>query len=174
MGNFATKLNVYVMCFKIAVFGESAGAASVSMHLLSHQSKNLFHKAMVMSGSAYAPWSLSPDGGDWPQRLARELGWDGTGGEKACFRVLQKAKPYAIVKASEKLLTLQDRKQIRIIPFSPVLEPYETPQYFLRKYPAELIDSAWSKHIPIILGVCSNEGLLFYKSKRVECLSKFN
>lgn len=145
--------------------GESAGAASVSMHMLSNQSKNLFHKAIVMSGTAYAPWALSSNGGDWPQRLAKKLGWNGVGGESACLRILQKAKPRSIVQATEKLATIDDCKQITFIAFSPVLEPYETPQCFLRKLPSELIDLAWSKHIPTIIGACSNEGLLFYKSK---------
>lgn len=156
----------------LAVIGESAGAASVSMHMLSNQSKNLFHKAIVMSGTAFAPWSLSADGGDWPQRLAKKLGWNGVGGESACLDILQKAKPHSIIQAQDKLLTIDDCKQIRFIPFSPVLEPYETSQCFLSKFPSELIGSAWSKHIPTIIGACSNEGLLFYKSKFISIALK--
>lgn len=152
--------------FIAAVLGESAGATSVSMHMLSNQSKDLFHKAIIMSGTAFAPWALLPDGGDWAQRLAKKLGWNGVGGESACLKILQKAKPSAIVQAQDKLsLTTGSKIFDRFIPFPAVLEPYETAQCFLNKYPSETIDSAWSKHIPIILGVCANEGLLFYKSE---------
>lgn len=147
------------------MIGESAGSASVSMHMLSDQSKNLFHKAIMMSGTAFSPWSLSANGSDFSQRLAKKLGWNGEGGESACLRILEKASIHAIVRAQDRLLTKEEYKQVRFIAFSPVLEPYETARCFLRKIPSELIASAWSKHVPTIIGVCANEGLLFYKSK---------
>lgn len=147
-----------------AVIGESAGSASVSMHMLSDQSKDLFHKAIMMSGTAFSPWSLSVNGSDLSQRLAKKLGWNGEGGEPACLRILEKASTHAIVRAQEKLLTTEEYKQVKFIAFSPVLEPYESAQCFLRKHPSELIASAWSKHVPTLIGVCANEGLLFYKS----------
>lgn len=156
-------------CFEIfqhiftAIFGESAGAASVTMHLLSNQSKDLFHKAIEMSGTCFAPFAISPEK-DWLQRLAKKLGWNGEGGEAACYAILKRASPKAIIKMQEELLTLDDRKQFNLLPFSPVVEPYESEQCFLNKYPKDLIDNAWSKHIPLLTGICSNEGFIFYKS----------
>lgn len=96
-------------CF-VAIFGESAGSASVSYHLVSDMSKGLFHKAIMMSGTSYAPWALSPVK-DWTQRLAKKLGWNGEGGEKACLNVLQRAPHDAIIKVQESTLTLEDRKK---------------------------------------------------------------
>lgn len=42
----------------ITLFGESAGASSAAMHLLSPLSRNLFSQAIMQSGSATAPWAI--------------------------------------------------------------------------------------------------------------------
>ena len=42
----------------ITIFGESAGAASVSFHLLSPLSRNLFSQAVMQSASALVPWGV--------------------------------------------------------------------------------------------------------------------
>ncbi|ODN05788.1 Acetylcholinesterase [Orchesella cincta] len=42
----------------MTLFGESAGATSVSLHLLSPLSRNLYNRAILQSGSATAEWAL--------------------------------------------------------------------------------------------------------------------
>uniref|UniRef100_A0A1I7VPP9 Carboxylic ester hydrolase n=1 Tax=Loa loa TaxID=7209 RepID=A0A1I7VPP9_LOALO len=42
---------------QVTLFGESAGAAAVSMHLLSPRSSPYFQRAIIQSGSATAPWA---------------------------------------------------------------------------------------------------------------------
>jgi len=49
---------------KITIMGESAGAASVGLHLVSPVSRdrNLYHQAIMMSGSEMSPWAVAdPD-----------------------------------------------------------------------------------------------------------------
>ncbi|GMT05138.1 hypothetical protein PENTCL1PPCAC_27312, partial [Pristionchus entomophagus] len=43
---------------RITLFGESAGAASVNMQMLSEKSTPYFHRAIIQSGSATAPWAM--------------------------------------------------------------------------------------------------------------------
>ncbi|XP_017776730.1 PREDICTED: esterase FE4-like [Nicrophorus vespilloides] len=56
----------------VTIFGESAGAAAVSLHLLSPMSKGLFHGAISQSGSALSPWIYGTK--DTGFKIARELG----------------------------------------------------------------------------------------------------
>lgn len=43
---------------RITLFGESAGAVSVSLHMLSPLSRDLFQRAIMQSGAATAPWAV--------------------------------------------------------------------------------------------------------------------
>lgn len=117
-----------------------------------------------MSGAATAPWAVSPIK-DWTYRLARKLGWNGDGGDKACLAVIQQTQSSAIIKAQDALLTTDDRKKNVLFPFGPVVEPYESAQCFLPKDPKVLFANAWSKQVPMLIGCCSDEGLLFYRCK---------
>ena len=45
---------------KVTIFGLSAGAASVSLHLLSPLSKDLFHQAIAESGVDLSPFAIQP------------------------------------------------------------------------------------------------------------------
>lgn len=146
-----------------AVFGESSGAASISLHLISDFSKGLFHKAILMSGTAFSPWVIQPVN-DLTTRVAKRLGWNGEGGDEACLKVLQEAPSDKLTAAQIETMTLEDIKRSTFLPFTPVVEPYESAQCFLRKSPKELFDSAWSKDLPIIVGNCTEESLLLYRS----------
>lgn len=88
----------------ITLFGESAGGCSVHYHMISDLSKGLFQRAIVMSGCALNNWSVVPRR-KFSERLAKALGWNGQGGEKAALEVLMKADPESIVREQEILLT---------------------------------------------------------------------
>ena len=46
----------------VTIMGESAGAASVAMHLISPKSCKLFHKAILQSGGLAPRWGyISPE-----------------------------------------------------------------------------------------------------------------
>ena len=62
----------------VTLFGESAGAVSVGMHLLSPMSRSLFHRAILQSAGPQADWAVLPDqeAKNRSLKLARVLGCD--------------------------------------------------------------------------------------------------
>lgn len=144
----------------VTLFGDSAGAASTHYHMISDQSKELFHKAILMSGCVFnKTWSLVPQK-DFAQRLGKKLGWDGTGGDAKLLEVLEKADPYELMQhsAPNSILTEQEFSEFLIYGFGPVIEPYETSSTFISKDPILLASDPWSKSINCIIGCTSFEG----------------
>ncbi|KOB73434.1 Antennal esterase CXE10, partial [Operophtera brumata] len=60
----------------ITIFGESAGAASVSYHLVSPMSKGLFKRAIAMSGCLTNTWAQSFEARERALKLAKQLGFN--------------------------------------------------------------------------------------------------
>ncbi|XP_049872487.1 juvenile hormone esterase-like [Pectinophora gossypiella] len=60
----------------ITIFGESAGGASVSYHLVSPMSKGLFQKAICQSGVATNLWSQAFEPRERAENLAKKLGFN--------------------------------------------------------------------------------------------------
>lgn len=144
----------------VTLFGDGAGGASTHYHMISEQSKGLFHKAIVMSGCAFnKTWALAPQK-DFAQRLGKKVGWDGTGGDSKLLEVLEAADPHELVQQSapNTILTEQEFSEFLIFAFCPVIEPYVTEKTFISKDPILMARVAWSKDISIIIGGASLEG----------------
>lgn len=57
----------------VTLMGYSAGAMSITMHLISPMSQGLFHRAIVMSGSATSQWEIPSDQMELAMKQARLL-----------------------------------------------------------------------------------------------------
>jgi carboxylesterase type B len=127
--------------------------------MVSPQAKGLFKRAIPMSGVSFIKtWTFAARK-DLTERLAMALGWDGTGGEKKILDVLEAADGKDMLKAETKLLTSEEIFAEHILfPFTPTVEPYETPSSFLPKDPEEMARDAWSNDIDCMLGGTSLEG----------------
>lgn len=115
-----------------------------------------------MSGSAFhKTWALTPRNNQ-DERLARILGWNGkSGNEKEILEFLENVPAFELDDASKALLT--DEEQFAhgcLVPFGPVIEPYETEKCFVSKEPVEMAREAWSNEIDLIVMGTSFEGLL--------------
>ncbi|XP_041854985.1 bile salt-activated lipase-like [Melanotaenia boesemani] len=58
----------------ITIFGQSAGAASVSFQMLSPYSKGLFRRAITQGGVALSPWALQKNPMALMKKIARKVG----------------------------------------------------------------------------------------------------
>lgn len=156
----------------ITLFGESAGAASVHYHMISNQSNKLFNRAILMSGCVYNNWALVPSK-NWAMRLAEKLGWNSNErNENKLLEYLQKVEPEKIILAQEKLLTEEEKLDQLMAAFGPSVEPYASENSFITEHPVEMAKKAWGNNISILIGGCSNEGLLWYKEINKTALEK--
>lgn len=57
----------------VTLMGYSAGAMSITLHLVSPMSQGLFRRAIVMSGSAAAQWEIPSEQLDLAKKQARLL-----------------------------------------------------------------------------------------------------
>lgn len=92
------------------------------------------------------------------------MGWNGDGGIHQAMQILLKASPEGLVKAQNLLLGNEERKKYIFTPFGPVIEPYRSKQCFIDKHPVLMCLNPWSRKMPLLIGACSSEGLLIYKS----------
>ncbi|KAJ6643819.1 Esterase B1, partial [Pseudolycoriella hygida] len=145
----------------ITVFGESAGAGSVHLHMLSDLSKGLFDKAIVQSGSALASWCNNPNK-NWAERVAKKLGWDGVGGATELVNFLRKVDVEKLILAQE-FRTDEEKRDWVFSEWGPCVEPYVSEQCLLDRSPSDMLKTAWSNGIPLIIGGTTEEGLLMYR-----------
>ncbi|XP_030024687.2 venom carboxylesterase-6 [Manduca sexta] len=147
---------------RVTIFGESAGAASVHLHMLSPESKGLFHRAIAQSGVALSPWALAQHPSERAFELGRELGID-TNNTAELLGYLRATPSELLVKAGARIAvaasTSADLQSTVALPFLPVLEP-EAPGAFLTKSPKELLPGA---DVPFLTGFNAQEGIILLR-----------
>lgn len=146
----------------MTVFGESAGAASIHLLMLSPLAKRLFHKAILLSGTVMCPWVWAPDN-NWALRLAQACGYKGsTEDESSILKFLMSTDAKVLIRQSTLLRNKEECRNYILFPFSPVVEPYNSENCVINKPYEELLSNAWGNTIPIIIGGTSFEGLYHY------------
>lgn len=159
---FQTTINFSILSpFSVTIFGESAGGTSVHWHMSSNFSKDLFDKAIVQSGSALVPWANGPRSNQ-AERLAKQLGWDGVGGDIKLLEFLRRTEVTDLIRAQD-ILTEDEKRDWIFSSWVPTVEPYTAEQSFFTENPFETYKSSWGNKIPLIIGGTTDEGLLFYR-----------
>lgn len=130
--------------------------------MMTDLAKDLFHKAILMSGCGLNNWSIVGDKTSY-LKLASLLGWDEMGGDEKALEILQNADPADIAKLQMVLTTSEDDKKQNLFSFGPVIEPYVSEQCVIPVTPLELQRNSWGKKIPLLIGGTSDDGLYLYR-----------
>ncbi|XP_059048779.1 uncharacterized protein LOC131844012 [Achroia grisella] len=144
---------------QVTLFGESAGAASVSFLLLSPAAKGLFHKVILQSGSPIVPWGLQHDPLKTASTLVKEFGYD-TKNPYEIYSILANKSAEELINA---IVYLEHKVSITAETlFVPCVEKsIPSVEPMLTEYPMDIIKSGNHTKVPMIIGVNDNEGIYF-------------
>ncbi|XP_053619564.1 juvenile hormone esterase-like [Plodia interpunctella] len=132
---------------KITIFGESAGGASVDLHLF-YNRENLFQKVIMQSGTSLSPWVIQEPDDNAPLKLAAKLGLTTTDVSEA-LQFLAKVDTNLVIAATSALNLF----------FSPCIEyEFDNVDSFMIEHPINL---NINKNIPVLLGYNNDEQLGF-------------
>ncbi|XP_035714047.1 venom carboxylesterase-6 isoform X2 [Folsomia candida] len=141
---------------KVTIFGESAGAASVHAHIISPSSKNLFHKAILQSGSLYCPWSMNVH----PARQVRKYG-KRVGCPQSDMKALVAClKGLSAKQVTEPIVDFMDKGPFieGDAFFGPTIESKDAIDPMFIENPRILIEQGKFAKVPVMMGVTKGEG----------------
>lgn len=145
----------------VTIFGQSAGASSAGMHLLSPASRGLFHKVIMQSGTPLAPWAFNIDPLTPAFEDAKKLGADSPDDIHDTFI---NAPLYKLLLATKDVSI-----NSKYFKYSPCVDGD-----VFREPPYDTFKSGNFSQVPVILGTTSNEGLLFYGINSKDTLQEFD
>lgn len=137
---------------KVTILGQSAGAGSVGLHLLSPMSRDLFHQAVLHSGSEFSVWAINDESvkpHEWIHSVAerRNCSRDNNQDMMDCLRTI----------GPRTLLHTQFNCSF-CLGFAPVVDG---PDGFLPAHPIEMRQNESFAKVPMMEGITREDGFLY-------------
>lgn len=148
----------------VTIFGQSAGATSVSLLLASEATNGLFKRAIVQSGSGIASWALNRDPVWVASLITKELGYE-TNNPKEIYDILSKL-PFEVLVKTNPTRPLGIYLDTELIHLPCIEKDIPGEEAALTDLPYNLLMKK-PKNVSVIYGSTSNEGL-FIISKDTE------
>ncbi|KAH9480374.1 Lipase 1 [Psilocybe cubensis] len=138
---------------KVTIWGESAGAISVSLHMLSNGGNpgGLFRAAFMESGAPIPVGDIT-NGQKYYDALVADTGCSGASDTLACLRTIPFTDLKAAINKSPGIFAFQSLN-LAWLP--------RTDGVFLTENPQALVQQGKVANIPFITGNCDDEGTLF-------------
>lgn len=152
----------------ITIFGQSAGAASVSLLMASNITEGLFHKAIAQSGSSLASWAINRHPVWVASLIAKDLGYD-TDDPHEIYKIFSKLSYEELVQAKPRkpLGMYFDTQMLH----SPCVEQHiDGEEAVITDFPYNIIKKNPKKTIPVIYGTTSKEGVFLLPEDTKESL----
>ncbi|XP_009894503.2 bile salt-activated lipase [Dryobates pubescens] len=137
----------------ITIFGESAGAASVSLQMLSPKNKGLFKRAITQSGVGLCSWAIQKDPLASAKMIGEKVGCP-THNSTVLAQCLRQSSAKALTMAYKVDLMNLPGPVVHSLPFAPVVDGD-----FLPDMPEKLFDNA--ADIDYLGGVNNMDGHIF-------------
>ncbi|XP_041457618.1 cholinesterase 1-like [Lytechinus variegatus] len=139
---------------RVTIMGESAGASSVGLHLMSPISVGLFHQAIMQSGNALCPWAVDTDIGrqvGFTREIADQVNCTDIDSELLieCLRDVDEP----VLTQAQASLTLKYLTNELL--FTPVVD-----QVFIPDLPVEILKRQEFQSVPMLTGTNEDEGTL--------------
>ncbi|KAM7346103.1 juvenile hormone esterase-like [Cochliomyia hominivorax] len=141
---------------QVTIFGQSAGAVSAHMHILSPLSTDLFKNVIAMSGNAIVPFAIDVNPDNTTRQTAKYCNitnWD-TIPTTELLAELKKIEAHDLLNAGDHLKYWDVDN---LVNYRPIIEK-PSPHAFLSKDPVEILSTGDYKPVPLMLGRVPNEG----------------
>ncbi|CAB3246702.1 unnamed protein product [Arctia plantaginis] len=161
----------------ITVFGESAGGASTSLHILSPMSKGLFKRAIPMSGVPFCDWSIHFAAQKRAFILGKELGLE-TNDPNVLLEFLQNVPVEQLIDVNPTILSFEDRNNnpFKMYSFTPVVEKDFGEKHFITENPLKILKDGKINDVDVFIGHTNNETLLginYFEEKQLKNYNRY-
>ncbi|XP_059057542.1 juvenile hormone esterase-like [Achroia grisella] len=144
----------------ITIFGESAGGASVSYHLISPMSKGLFKRAIAQSGTTLCPWSNVSEPLERAFVFAKRLGYQ-SDDPKGLYEFFKSVPVESLVQVNIPITSIESTKKTGHITFSIVDEKqFGNNERFFYGDSNDVLRNGINDGVEVIVGYTEDEGVI--------------